>query len=255
MNYCLRYLRVLFWLTSFFNRAWLIKFTTPDPVLRRKRFARNTSYIGGKLLKPFGLHVTVTNPDKLPLLHSQNHLIVANHVSYTDILVLSSLHPFVFITSQEMAANPILGDITRLGGSLYTDRKKHTSLPQEIQNFATALSQGFDVVLFPEGTSTDGRTIRDFRKSLFQTSLIAQKPILPICIRYRSIDGAPLDDSNRDLVCWYGDMTFLPHYNRLIHHQIQVEVTILDEIPYSPRQTRGELSDSIHAQLSQVYHS
>jgi 1-acyl-sn-glycerol-3-phosphate acyltransferase len=251
--YCYRYLQVLFWLASFFNRAWLIKLFTPDLILRRRRFAANTSYIGGKLLKPFGLHLHVTNPEKLSVLKAGSHLIVANHVSYTDIIVLSSLHPFVFITSQEMAANPILGDITRLGGSLYTDRKKHTSLPQEIQNFSAALQQGFDVVLFPEGTSTDGRKIYDFRKSLFQTSIIAQKPILPICIQYLSIDGKPLDDSNRDLVCWYGEMFFLPHYNELIRHQIQVEVTILDPIPYSATQNRGDLSETVHNQLTRTF--
>jgi 1-acyl-sn-glycerol-3-phosphate acyltransferase len=253
MKYCYRYLQVLFWLVTFFGRAWFIRLTTPNHVLRRKRFAANTSYIGRKLLKPFGLHVRITNPELLPVLSRQNHLIVANHVSYTDIIVLSSLHPFVFITSQEMAANAVLGDITRLGGSLFTDRKKHTTLPQEIRNFADALQQGLDVVLFPEGTSTDGRKIYDFRKSLFQTSISAQKPILPIFIRYRSIDGKPMDDSNRDLVCWYGEMFFLPHYNEIIRHRIEVEVTILAEIPYSTAQNRGELSETVHSLLSQAF--
>jgi 1-acyl-sn-glycerol-3-phosphate acyltransferase len=142
-----------------------------------------------------------------------------------------------------------------LGGSLFTNRQKHTSLPAEIAKFAHTISQGFDVVLFPEGTSTNGETIRDFRKSLFQTSLIAQKPILPICIHYRSLDGKPIDATNRDTVCWYGEMTFVPHYWELLRHHVQAEITILDVIPYTPEQNRQVLSDDVRTKLLRVFHS
>ena len=249
-----RFLSILFWLIVFFLRAIIIKARTKDPILLRKKLAGNTSFTSRKMLKPFGLKVNVINRQNLNILKQENHLVIANHVSYTDIVVLSSAHPFVFITSTEMAANPVLGDITRYGGSLFTNRQKHTSLPQEINNFSNALIQGFDLMLFPEGTSTNGATISEFRKSLFQTSITAQKPILPICVRYKTIDGKLIEtQTQRDKVCWYGDMFFLPHFWEIIKHQFEVEVTILDEIPFDSAINRQQLCEKVHQQLLAVY--
>jgi 1-acyl-sn-glycerol-3-phosphate acyltransferase len=251
-----RFFRVIFWLVSFFVRGWIIKCCVKDPVKQRISLAKNTSYISRRLLGPFGIKVKVKHPENLQILKKENHLIVANHVSYTDILVLSSCFPLVFITSLEMAANPVLGDITRIGGSLYTNRKKHTSLPQEIDNFAQALKTGFNIVLFPEGTSTNGETIKEFRKSLFQTSIIAQKPILPICVKYATLDGKKIEtQAQRDVVCWYGDMTFVPHFWELIRHQVEVEVNVLSPLQYDASLNRQQLCDKVHQQLIEVFKS
>jgi 1-acyl-sn-glycerol-3-phosphate acyltransferase len=207
------------------------------------------------MLKSFGITVKVNNPQNLKCLEAENHLIVANHVSYTDILVLASIYPFVFITSVEMSEAPLLGDITRNGGSLFTDRKRYTSLPQEIQNFADALGKGFNIMLFPEGTSTNGETIKEFRKSLFQTSIIAQKPVLPICVRYTTLDGKPFQtQEQRDIVCWYGDMTFVPHFFKLLGHRIEVEANILDPITFDPTVNRQQLCDKVQDLLLSSFH-
>jgi len=251
-----RFFGVIFWLSSFFIRGWIIKLCNRDPVKQRNRLAKNTTYISRKLLKPFGIKVRVINPENLQVLAKENHLIVSNHVSYTDILVLASCHPIVFITSTDMADSPFLGDITRMGGSLVTNRRKHTSLPQEINNFADALLQGFNLVLFPEGTSTNGETLREFRKSLFQTPIIAEKPILPICIRYKTLDGKPIEtQAQRDIVCWYGDMTFAPHFWKIISHNTEVEVTVLKSLPFDSTVKRQPLCDLVYNQLLSVYHS
>jgi len=256
MNKAFRFLGIIFWLADFFVRGWIIKCCVREPVRQRLALARNTSYISTRLLKLFRIKVSITNPENLSCLKQKNHLIVSNHVSYTDILVLAFCHPFIFITSTEMAASPFLGDITRIGGSLFTNRKKHTSLPKEIENFAAALSAGFNLVLFPEGTSTNGETIREFRKSLFQTSIIAQKPILPICIRYKTLDGKPIQTQvQRDIICWYGEMTFVPHFFKLISHSAEAEVTILKPIPYDPDKNRAQLCETLHAQLLSAFHT
>lgn len=256
MNRYKRFFRILFWLVSFFVRGWIIRCLTKDPVKQRNLLAKNTSYISRRLLGPFGIKVKVKHPENLRILKQDNHLVIANHVSYTDILVLSSCYPLVFITSLEMAANPVLGDITRLGGSLFTNRKKYTSLPQEIDNFAQALKTGFNIVLFPEGTSTNGETLREFRKSLFQTSIIAQKPILPICVKYTLLDGNKIEtQAQRDIVCWYGDMTFVPHFWKLINHTVEVEVNVLNPIPFDEKIKRQQLCDDVYSQLADVFHS
>lgn len=226
---------------------------TRDPVKRRQRFIENSCRIAKRYLRAFQLSTTVFNPERLALMKDKSYLVVANHVSYIDIMVLSSLHPFVFITSVEMGANPFLGDITRLGGSLYTNRKTVVSLRGEIDKFAEAIKQGFNVLLFPEGTSTDGTDIRPFRSSLFETAIKAEADILPICINYTRIDGEPRSAANRDLVCWYGDMTFGPHFMRLLGHSIEAEIHILEPITCGTQQRRQDLADETYKRLREVY--
>ncbi|MDZ4121096.1 MAG: 1-acyl-sn-glycerol-3-phosphate acyltransferase, partial [Candidatus Cloacimonadaceae bacterium] len=114
----------LWLLVDFFGSAYFRKMLPAQPDKRRLRLVANTSRIAKLFLKAFGIELEVFGAERLGVLKENNHLIVANHVSYTDIIVLSSIFPFVYITSVEMGENPFLGDITRLGGCLYTNRKK-----------------------------------------------------------------------------------------------------------------------------------
>jgi len=245
----------LYLLILFFIKAFLIKISTPNEDRRRYKLVLNTSFIARGFIKAFGISLKVNNPERLHVLQERNHLIIANHVSYLDIIVLSSIYPLVYITSVEMGENPFLGDITKLGGCLFTNRKKVTTLPKEIENFADALKRGFNVVLFPEGTSTNGETIREFRKSLFQIAVHAKVPVLPICIRYTAIDGKRIDASTRDLVCWYGDMSFAPHFSKLLGRTISAEVNVLEPISWSDTNTRQQLSDETYRALFTCFHS
>ena len=244
----------LFLVADFVLNAQIIKLRTRNDILLRHRLVKNTNRIGRKFIKAFDIKLTLNNPERLEEFKDKNYLAVANHVSYTDIILLASLDGFVFITSVEMGKNPFLGSITKLGGCLYTDRKKYVSLPKEIEKFAATIKAGFKVMLFPEGTSTNGDTVNDFRKSLFQVALIAECPVLPICIRYKTLDGKAIDKNNRDLVYWYGDMDFAPHFMKLLGHSLEVEIDILDPV-YDPAiKTRQELSNGIHNQISACYH-
>jgi len=239
---------------DFFVQGWWIALTTKDPILMRQRNIQNTSRIARKFLKAFQIDLKIKHHQKLTALKDTPYLLVANHLSYTDIILLASLEKLVFITSVEMGSNPLLGAITRLGGSLYTDRKRPVSLKHEIQNFSDAIAQGFKVVLFPEGTSTAGKTVGSFRRSLFQIALNVNCPIIPVCIKYCSIDGQQINDSNRDLICWYGDMTFAPHFMKLLGHRISAEIEILEPILQPQEKTRSELSEDIYRQIHDSYH-
>lgn len=241
-------------LIQFFIIAFAIKLFSPNPITRRRRMIRNIYHTARQYKKAFQIELDIAHPERIASLDVTNFLVVANHVSYLDIIILSSLHPMVFVTSTEMAANPILGDITRLGGCLFTDRKKHTSLPQEIENFSQALKNGFNVCLFPEGTSTNGNSIREFRKSLFQMAVLAKVPVQPVCIRYTGLDGAPISPDNRDLLYWYGDMTFAPHFMKLLGRKIKAEVHFLDPIPWQEGNNRQAISDNAYSQIYNCFH-
>jgi len=251
----IRFIHHLWLVADFFIVAYWIRFTTFNPVLRRQRYVANTSRISRKFLKAFRINLNIKNEQALRALKESPYLLVANHTSYLDVILLASLENLSFITSVEMGNNYFLGPITRYGGSLFTNRKRPVSLKQEIQNFSDAITQGFKVVLFAEGTSTDGRTVKEFRKSLFQVAINARCPVLPVCINYRSIDGKPIDDSNRDLIYWYGDMNFGPHFMKLLNRRIEVEINILESVVVHEGKVRAELSDEVFGSIHACYHS
>lgn len=241
-------------LSSFFICGGWILLSTKDPILRRKLQSANTNRHCKHLLKAFGITLKIHHPERLQALQDTPYLMVSNHLSYVDIVLLCSVEKLIFITSVEMGRNPFLGSVTRLGGSLYTDRKQPVGLKKEIQNFSDAIGQGFKVVLFPEGTSTDGSTVREFKRSLFQIALNVNCPILPVCIKYKKIDGQKLNDISRDLICWYEDMKFVPHYLKLLGRRIEAEITILDSIAQPENKTRAELSEAVYRQIHACYH-
>lgn len=143
-------------------------------------------------------------------------MIVSNHLSYVDILVLASLRPSCFVTSLETAALPGLGTLCRLAGCIFVDRRRVARLQAEIREVAEALGAGLDVAVFPEATSTNGDGVLRFRRALYQSAVDAGRTVQPVCLNYASIDGRPLGVQNRDKIYWYGTMTFLPHLWELV---------------------------------------
>lgn len=246
-------LRNLWLVADFFVHAWLLSLIHRDSIKRRRALARNVSRSAKKFCRSLNISLSLKHPDILKEYRDRPYLLVANHSSYADVLALASLEELVFITSVEMGNNPFLGAITRLGGCLYTNRKNPMSLKDEIARFSSTISEGFKVVLFPEGTSTNGSRIKDFRRSLFQIPLNVNCPILPVCIKYTKVDGKPVTDSNRDLIAWYGDMTFAPHFLKLQNHFFEAEITFLDPIVQPAGKTRTELSDRVLEQMRNCF--
>jgi lyso-ornithine lipid O-acyltransferase len=254
MTYFLKLCTVLLELIKFACRALSINLLTRGPHKRRTQLMHNTARTGKDLVHILGLKLHIVNPELISNFSKRNHLHVANHVSYTDIPILSSIYPMVFITSTDMGKTPFLGQITQLGGSLYTDRTRIATLRNEVNVIADALKEGFDLSLFPEGTSYDGEYIHPFKKSLFEAAIRSKTPIMPMCIKYLSIDGEPFGIKNRDKICWYGDMDFFPHFPNLLKlKEINVEITLLDEIPITDDMNRQTLSDITFQKINEVF--
>ncbi|MEN6445305.1 MAG: lysophospholipid acyltransferase family protein [Candidatus Cloacimonas sp.] len=242
------------WLaTIYFVKATFIRIFTRDKIKRRLRYLHNNARISQSFIRSFKIELQINHPERLREIQNSAYLAVSNHTTYLDIILLASMEQFVFITSTEMRGIPFLGKITRNGGCLYTNRNKYVSLPAEIDNFAATLQQGFKVLLFPEGTSTDGRTVHPFHKSLFQIALKAKCLVLPLCIKYIALDGKKIDNDTQDTIFWYGDMPFLKHYFKLIGHQIAAEIDILEAVPYQENRRRQELSDLVYSQILLSY--
>jgi lyso-ornithine lipid O-acyltransferase len=138
-------------------------------------------------------------------------LVVANHVSWTDIIALTSLHPLVFLAKSEVSGWPVLGFLARLQGTVFVPRGSRKDIARVNAALGDKLREGRDLVVFAEGTSSDGATVLKFNSAHFDAvqSCDGAAAIAPVAILYT--DGErPID------VGWYGDMTFLPHLWRLM---------------------------------------
>lgn len=133
-------------------------------------------------------------------------LVVSNHLSYLDIVIYGAMMPCFFVSKAEVESWPYFGRAARNGGAMFLDRTKRTSVGQVAQQIAERLTLSVPVLLFPEGTSTDGRHVRHFHSALFEPAIAATAPVTTAAIRYSIDDGT----AEREL-CWYGDAPFLPH--------------------------------------------
>lgn len=158
----------------------------------------------------------------------ENFLVVSNHLSYVDVLALGAHLPGRFVTSVEVRETPFLGHIARLAGCLFVERRSRENLSKEVLSLSEALGNGERVTIFPEATSTDGSSVLRFRRPLFQAAADSGVRVLPLVLNYSSLSGHDLSATNRDEVCWYGDMDFGGHlWNLFKHRELVLEVGVL----------------------------
>lgn len=146
-------------------------------------------------------------------------LFVANHASYLDVAVLSASIETSFIAKREVARWPLFGWLARLQRTVFVDRRV-SRVASERDEVARRLAQGDNLVLFAEGTSSDGVFIRPFKSSLFAVAerefAGRQLVVQPVTLAYTRLDGMPIGRAWRPLFAWYGDMDMLPHMFRLL---------------------------------------
>lgn len=222
--------------------------------MKRPGAVRLASYFARIFLCLLGVRVQVKNRERLRSAGAV-HLIVSNHLSYVDVLILSSLIPSVFITSVELKNTALLGTLARLSGSIFVERRNASGLKKEIGLIARVLGQGLPVVLFPEGTTSNGERVLPFKHSLFDSAVIAPADISPVCLRYARVNREHLTSRNRDLVFYYGGAAFFRHFSRLLAlTSIDVEVSVLKTVKVRSHQTRKHLSALTHSAISAAYH-
>ena len=135
-------------------------------------------------------------------------LICSNHLSYLDILVYAAVLPCVFVSKREVARWPAIGWYARMGGTIFVDRQSRSDTGEVTRQIAAVLQQGVPVLLFPEGTSTDGSIVQRFHPSLLEPAVQLDAEMTAAAIGYRAHDAHERD------MCWYGDAPFTPHLVR-----------------------------------------
>jgi len=138
-------------------------------------------------------------------------LIAANHLSYLDIVIVSAALPAAFVAKREIGSWPFFGPLSKMGGAIFVNRSSRASAWETAEEMAQRLAADVPVVLFPEGTSTDGGEVLRFHSTLFAPAVEAGLPVVPAAVFYEK-KGA---GGERDL-CWFGDEPFLPHLLRVL---------------------------------------
>ena len=144
-------------------------------------------------------------------------LFAANHVSYTDIMVLGSLIPGSFVAKAEISGWPFFGWLAKLQRTIFVDRQVR-STAQQRDAITERLAVGDALILFPEGTSGDGNFMLPFKSALFSVVYNREQPVTvqPVSVAYTRLDGIPIRRELRPHFAWYGDMDLAPHLWRLI---------------------------------------
>jgi 1-acyl-sn-glycerol-3-phosphate acyltransferase len=149
-------------------------------------------------------------------------LFVSNHVSWADILVIGSLAPVAFVSKSEVADWPLVGTTARLQHTVFVERARRHQTGDAIAEMVKRLDAGIPVVLFAEGTSSDGNRVLPFRSALMGTvreaGARAEHGILiqPMAICYTKLHGIPMGRQQRPLIAWYGDLDFMPHFKAVL---------------------------------------
>ena len=164
-----------------------------------------------RVLKLAGIDVEMTG---LPVL-DRPVLMVANHASYIDIIALGAYLPCSFVAKTEVKSWPVFGWMAVQQRTVFVDRDPRKAAPQ-LENMKQRLAEGGCLVLFPEGTSTEGGRVLPFKSSLFQAASIdfpgsGQIEVQPVSISYSRLDGIPLGRAFRPFFTWFGDMDLAPH--------------------------------------------
>lgn len=172
-------------------------------------------------------------------------LFVANHISWLDIFCIAAVCPTHFLAKQEVAHWPLFGWLCRRAGTAFIRRGAENGAGAALEQMVWRLRQGERVLVFPEGTSTSGETVRRFHPRLFQAAILARCPVQAIAVRYPHSSGC------NPVVPFVDDDELLPHLWRLLGEPgIAVEVRF-GAVHLAPHPTRDALARQTQGEISE----
>jgi 1-acyl-sn-glycerol-3-phosphate acyltransferase len=129
---------------------------------------------------------------------------VCNHASYIDVFAMGSIGPTVFLSNHEVKDWPLIGWLARLGGTVFVNRNSKRAALDAMREIERKIDLGITAIIFPEGTTSDGKSVRAFKSAFFNIPARQKIDVRPVSIRYAGniVDG----------VAWYGGMKLWPHY-------------------------------------------
>jgi 1-acyl-sn-glycerol-3-phosphate acyltransferase len=244
----MKYLRAAFRLILFFSLTFGIYGTwfVGDFFIPNKLFWRQLIFrLWAKgFVKICGVKIHVSG--RLP---RPPFFLVSNHLSYVDIPLLRSLTENIFVTKGEIEswflAGKIVGDI----GNIYINRQNRRDIPRAGKQILEALERGEGVIVFPEGTTSNGDQVLEFKSSFFEFAANANLPVYYTSIRYETADGYP---PASEKICWWRPAdTFLPHLWELFKMPTFDAFVTFGENPITG-DNRKELAKNLRDAVSEI---
>ena len=195
-----------------------------------------------------GLHVRVIG---IPAQRVDGRPVVfaSNHSSWLDIPTLGGVLDGCFVAKEEVRRWPLVGTVARLGRTVFISRRARNTA-RERDDMRDRLDAGDNLILFPEGTSSDGSRVLPFRSVFFsvaeQRDVGSRALIQPVSVVYDQLGGLPMGRASRPVFAWYGDMDLGSHFWRLAQHR-GLRATVLLHAPVDPAAyaSRKELSQAV----------
>lgn len=159
--------------------AFVFPFITP---------AQRMAHVGrwsARMLRALGIELAVRGS-----VHPGPVLLVANHISWVDILAIDAVHPARFVSKADVKRWPLIGYLVASGGTLFIERERKRDALRVVHQIAEALKAGDIVAVFPEGTTSDGHDVLPFHANLLQAAIATEAPVQPIVLRYRDSRSA-----------------------------------------------------------------
>lgn len=223
-----------------------------------------------------GLRVTVTGAPA----QGGPVLIVANHVSWLDIVALGSVAPLSFVAKSEIAGWPVIGWLAKLQRSVFVDRARKSETAAVNRDIAQRLAAGEAIVLFPEGTTGDGNRLQRFRSALLGAvcdSMAASQEVQPahdtqpaqgspaqgtlpirvqpVSIVYARVCGMPAGRHQRPELAWYGDMELAPHLLAFLALPgVDARISFGEPVEVTPEADRKTLAGAMETAIRRMRH-
>jgi 1-acyl-sn-glycerol-3-phosphate acyltransferase len=188
-------------------------------------------------------------------------MIVSNHVSWLDITVITALAPVIFVAKSEVATWPFFGLLAKLQRSVFVDRNRRQNTARVTAEIAQRLSGGDPVVIFGEGTSSDGNRVLPFRTALIGAArdTLAEAEhtkriwLQPMSIAYHGLLGIPLGRQHRPLIAWYGDFKMLPHLTGVLRRgAIDVTVSWGEPVAFDETSDRKQVARALEIRVRRL---
>lgn len=178
-------------------------------------------------------------------------LFIANHCSWLDIVSLGSVLPACFVAKAEIAGWPGISVVAKLGRTIFVSRNRQ-AVAQEQRVLEQRLKSGDSIILFPEGTTSDGNRVRPFASAFFALALQEPQPwVQPVTVVYNEIEGQPVRRFDRQMVAWHGDMDLWPHLKQLLHRGgLQATIVFGEPVPPGTHTNRKTISAAMEQQIS-----
>lgn len=173
-------------------------------------------------------------------------LLVCNHLSYLDIIVLGATAPCVFVSKSEVKTWPVFGWFAALAGTIFVRRDERSGVARLTHEMRLRIDSGALVVLFPEGTTSDGRDVLPFKSSLLEPATQQKHGLAAGFIEYSLPEGSVADE-----VCYWRDMTLVPHLLNLLSKcslESRISFTELREASHD----RKQLAQQLHSEVMRL---